>query len=67
MGKMLNKYIFLIACLLVSLEIVADPPSPVPPPESISIDGKLVVLFVVALLLGFYKIYILKVKKKRPI
>ena len=66
---MLNKYVFFIACLFVSLELVAQvtPPPPVPPPPpGLPIDGELVSLFAVALLFGFYKIYTV-LKKKRSI
>jgi hypothetical protein len=66
MRKMLNKYGFFIAFILVSLEVVAGPPSPgPPPPPGLPIGDGLLLLFAVALFFGFYKIYISILKKKR--
>lgn len=71
MREMLNKYIFLISCLLAGFEVVSQggpvPPPPVPPPPGLSVDGSIVILFGVSLLFGFYKIYISVVKKKRSV
>lgn len=68
MREILNKYVCLIACLLVSLGVVAQPCPTCPPAgPGISIDDKLIGLFAVALFFGLYKIYISTVKKKRPI
>lgn len=65
MKEMLNKCGFLIVCLFVGLELVAQPCPTCPPPPPISIDSDFIVLFVVGLLFGFYKIYMFK--KKRSI
>ncbi|OYX84151.1 MAG: hypothetical protein B7Y83_09130 [Flavobacteriales bacterium 32-34-25] len=67
---MLNKYIFLIACFLGSIAAVAQPvvvPPPTPPPPGLPIDGGVLVLLVLGLLFGFYKIYVFTEKKKRSV
>lgn len=67
---MLSKYSCFVVCLLVSLELVAQvtppPPTP-PPPPGLPVNGGLVLLCGVAVLFGFYKIYISVFKKKRSI
>jgi hypothetical protein len=71
MKEMLNKYGFLIVCLFVRIELVAQitpPPGlPTPPPPGLPIDEGLLVLLVIGLLFGFYKIYLSIQKKKRSI
>lgn len=68
MREMLNKYVFIVY-FFVSFEITAQvtPPPPVPPPPGLPIDDGVVVLCGIALLFGFYKMYISKIKKKRSI
>ncbi|OCB73008.1 hypothetical protein FBGL_03805 [Flavobacterium glycines] len=74
MKRMLNKYIFFLACSFVSVETVAqfggtdpDCPTCVPPPVGLPIDRWLIGLFVAALFFGFCKIYSLIIKKKRSV
>lgn len=72
MREMLNKYFFLISCLLVGFGLVAqedEPPCPVcpPSPPGLPIDNGLMMLMMLCFLFGFYKIYISVVKKKRSI
>ncbi|WP_141384436.1 hypothetical protein [Flavobacterium flevense] len=71
MREMLNKYVLLIACLLVSLDGFAQgippAPPPPPPPPGLPVDDRIVFLLIAALLFGFYKIYVFTVKKKRPV
>ncbi|MBA0882718.1 hypothetical protein [Flavobacterium undicola] len=67
MRKILNKYsycvfFFFVGGFVVLADPPVDPPFPVDPPPEFPIDGWLVILFGAALLLGFYKIYMLKKK-----
>lgn len=62
---------FLIVCLFMSFEVVAQGPVPEPfpadPPPGGPIDSGVVLLFVVGLFFGLYKIHISILKKKRSI
>ncbi|MBD0723857.1 hypothetical protein B6A10_01545 [Flavobacterium sp. L1I52] len=79
MGKIFNKYsgglFFFFAGKLIAFAD-AEPPEPTSAPVSLSgpvtppglpIEENLVVLLIVALLFGFYKIYCSIDKKKRPV
>jgi hypothetical protein len=63
--KILQKKIIILSVGLLltnTLFAAPNPPSPVPPPPpGLPIDGKLIVLVLIAVLIGFYKTY--KIKK----
>lgn len=44
-----------------------DPPQPTPPPPpGLPIDGGLLILFIISVLFGIYKIYQYNINKKTP-
>lgn len=56
MNKVINVLVFLLSCnsLLAADPIEPPPPSGPPPPPGMSIDGDLLILFVLALVSGYY-------------
>jgi hypothetical protein len=63
-------YIILIVLVLTETSVfagrVGPPPPGSPPPPGVPIDSNIVILFIVALVYGVYKIYDLKLNKKTP-
>ena len=45
---------------------IGPPPPRTPPPPGLPIDGNLVIMLIIALVYGGYKIYDLKLNKKTP-
>ncbi|RVT78309.1 hypothetical protein EOD40_03475 [Flavobacterium sufflavum] len=72
MRKILNNiycifFFFFWGAVVFAGPVVPVPASPVPPPPGLPIGDGFLVLFVVGLSFGFYKIYISMKKKKRSI
>lgn len=64
MKKNLHKYHYLLIALIVgTLGMTAQPPAPLPPPPGLPIDDGLLFLGIAAITYGIYTIY--KYTKKR--
>ena len=63
-----NKILNGLALLLTSFAFAGPtgPPPPLPPPPGLPVDGGVVLLAIVAISYGFYKVYQYKQNKKTP-
>lgn len=76
MIKVFNKYSYIFFFYFIGIKalwaVQIDPPPPdfdpgIPPPVGLPINDGVVVLFVIAVCFGFYKIYYSTIKKKGSI